>query len=54
MLRQALEVLLLLGKLLAELNELLLLTLADSEILTSTLASLEGISAVEGVSVAPN
>jgi hypothetical protein len=41
---QALEVLLLLGKLLLELEELLLLALADGKVLASTLAPLEGVS----------
>lgn len=41
---QAVEVLLLLGKLLLELQELLLLTLSDSVVLIGLLASLESIS----------
>lgn len=43
-LREAVEVLLLLSKLLLELEELLLLTLADSIVLGGTLAALEGIA----------
>lgn len=45
MLGQALEVLLLLGNLGLELEELLLLALADSVVLGGTLAALEGIAA---------
>jgi hypothetical protein len=44
MVGQLLEVTLLLGNLLAELDELLLLTHADSVVLRSLLAALEGIS----------
>ena len=48
--RQLLQVGLLLGQLLLELLELLLLALADREVLAGALASLEGV-AVEGVVV---
>lgn len=43
-LREAVEVLLLLGELLPELEELFLLTLADSVVLGGALAALEGIA----------
>lgn len=45
MLGQAIEVLLLLGKLLLELQELLLLALADGVVLAGPFASLKGITA---------
>ena len=45
---QTVEVLLLLGKFLLKLNELLLLALADGIVLGSALSSLEGITAREG------
>ncbi len=48
--RQLLQVGLLLGQLLLELLELLLLALADREVLAGALAPLEGV-AVEGVGV---
>ena len=48
--RQLLQVGLLLGQLLLELLELLLLTLADREVLAGALAPLEGVT-VEGVGV---
>lgn len=51
---QALKVHLLLGKPLAELNELLLLALADGVVLAGTLSSLESISIVAVVSVQLN
>lgn len=44
MIRKSLEVLLLLGELLLELHELLLLALADSVILVGLLAALESVT----------
>lgn len=44
MVREALEVLLLLSKLLPELQKLLLLTHADSHILAGALTALEGVT----------
>lgn len=49
MIRKSLEVLLLLGDLLLELEELLLLALADSEILVGLLAALESVTGWEGM-----